>query len=123
MQEAREVGEFEEMLAKWVGCCAVCMGQGVSEVYHQMEGCPDREKQVWKGTQWGIERVTEEMIAKRRFGPYSACFGCGLPQAICQQWKAASNDGRLFRRVPGKKYQYPEVLFHIFVAQRVRALE
>ncbi|KJZ69028.1 hypothetical protein HIM_11587 [Hirsutella minnesotensis 3608] len=122
MEEAREIAEFEDLLAEWAGCCAVCKLEESSEVEHKMEECPRRDEWSWGHMQEGMRAVSEEMMGRRRFALYSACFGCGLPQAICVGWEAASEDGRLFRRT-GKKCQYPGVLFRIFVAQRVRARE
>ncbi len=120
MQEAREVGEFEDLLAEWAGCCAVCKLEDSVEVGHEMEDCPKKDTPTWVHMQQGTRAVLEEMMGRRRFALYSACFGCGLPQAICVGWEAASEDGRLFRRT-GQKCQDSDVLFRIFVAQRVRA--
>lgn len=63
------------------------------------------------------------MFIRKQFALFSACFECGLPQAICKQWKAASNDGRLFQKVKGAKCQYKGLLIRIFVAQRIQALD
>ena len=122
-QEAEEVGMFEDMLAEWAGCCGACKIERSEEVYHEPEACPRRETDMWERMREGTEMVWEEMITKKRFANYSACFGCGLPQEICEQWEAASDDGRLFRRVRGKKCQYKGVLFRIMVAQRARGDE
>jgi hypothetical protein len=123
MQEAKEVGEFEDLLAEWTGCCAVCKISELSEdVYHEMDACRHKGTERWVQLKEGIELVCEEMMTRKRFAKFSACFGCGLPQWICNSWVAASDDGRLFRKAAGKACQYGGgVIFHIMVAQRVRA--
>ena len=74
--------------------------------------------------QHGAELVEREIIDKKRFADFSACFYCGLPQSICNSWVASSYDGRLFQRAVGGVCQYGGgLIFKIMVAQRVRAKE
>jgi hypothetical protein len=44
--------------------------------------------------------MTEEIQGKKRFGNFSCCFDCGVPQAICQKWKQ-KDKVRWFEKVPG----------------------
>ncbi|EMT67217.1 Putative ATP-dependent DNA helicase Q1, partial [Fusarium odoratissimum] len=48
MQEAKEVGEFEDLLAEWTGCCAVCkISESSEDVYHEMDACRHRGTERW----------------------------------------------------------------------------
>lgn len=123
MRESREVSEFEDILAEWDGCCMVCRIDGRDEAYHSMDECPQKGLKIWDNMKQGIEAVQDEMFAKKQFAKFSACYECGLPQAICKQWEAASDDGRLFKRVRGGRCQYNGLLVRIFVAQRVQAVD
>lgn len=123
MQEAQEVSEFEEVLAEWDGCCIACKVGGHKEVEHELEECPRKGSIMWKQMTAGVEAMQEEMFTKKRFALYSACFQCGLPQAVCRRWEAASDDGRLFRAIRGRGCQYKGLLIRVFVAQRVQDIQ
>lgn len=123
MRETQEVSDFEDMLAQWDGCCIACMVKGRGDTHHSMDECPRKGSSTWDNIKQGIEAVQREMFTKRRFARFAACYECGLPQAVCRQWEAASDDARLFRRARAQECQYKGLLIGIFVAQRIRALD
>jgi hypothetical protein len=69
---------LEQELARWYGRCWICQQRGLDE-WHGLEDCPRPEGQT--AQQWA-----RQVQAQLRYDRYSGCFGCGLPQAICEQW-------------------------------------
>lgn len=114
-RETEEVGEFVDNLAECIRCCAVCNTEGSEEVDHKIEDCSRRDTSMWERTDYGAE-----MMESRRFAKFSVCFGCRLPQAICEQSQAASTDGRLFKRVLGRRCQYGRVISRIAAGRMAR---
>jgi len=49
MQEAEEVGRFEDILAEWARCYTVCKIKGlVATLDHEIEAYLHREKEEWE---------------------------------------------------------------------------
>lgn len=119
MREASEVEGFAKMVARWAGCCVVCWIQGREEEEHGKEQCPDQGKRIWAEVEASVQSVSEEMFTKRRFAAYAGCFGCGMPQWLCQGWAAADEDGRSFSQT-GKACQYGGVLMQMYVGLRMQ---
>jgi len=123
MQEVEEVEEFKQVIDRWVGCCVVCKMEGKRDADHRLDRCPKKGTSVWTFVLDGIQSTEREMFAKKRFANFSACFICGMPQAICQQWVADDEDGRTFRKVEGKSCQYKGVLVGMYVGLRTVLIE
>jgi RecQ family ATP-dependent DNA helicase len=114
MDEGEEVEEFRRQLESWVGCCAVCRLAGESDVYHEMEDCPQRNGEKWATIELGIETMEREMFVKKRFEPFSGCFYCGLPQAMCDKWREVGGDGGRFAFVRGGQCQYSGLVAKVY---------
>ncbi|KAH7199129.1 uncharacterized protein B0J16DRAFT_48627 [Fusarium flagelliforme] len=84
MQEAEEVGIFEDILAEWVGRYVVCKIDGTAEVsVNEVNTCPHKGTEGWEHIQQGAGLVQEEVSDKKRFAKFAAYFRCRLPQEIC----------------------------------------
>ncbi|KAM7210561.1 hypothetical protein V8F06_014061 [Rhypophila decipiens] len=51
---------------------------------------------------------------------FSSCFSCGVPQALCNQWKEEEGDGGRFQQVLGGRCQYQGLLILILVGSMVK---
>lgn len=120
MKEAGDAREFEKQLDEWAGCCVACKIGGRDEMYHKTEECTEKESGTWGKVMEGMKTVKSEMFDKRRFANYSACFICGLPQAICRRWAIVGDDGRRFQMARGGKCQYEGVLVQMYVGLGIR---
>jgi hypothetical protein len=89
---------FEQELTRWYGRCWICHESGADE-WHALEDCPESEGQTAR--QWAHQVQTQV-----RYSPYSGCFDCGLPQAICQQW--VSNGRGRWVKDRGRTCQFPK---------------
>jgi RecQ family ATP-dependent DNA helicase len=89
-QEAIEVSEFRQQLERWVDRCPLCHLQGRREQQHRLEDCQHPDLETVLGE---VATMTIEMQAKERFERFSCCYECGVPQAICQKWKAKDEGG------------------------------
>jgi hypothetical protein len=89
---------LEGELARWYGRCWICHEQGWDE-WHGLEDCRRRESE--KAQQWA--RQVQQQL---RYERYSGCWGCGLPQAICEQW--VSNGQGRWVQDPSRECQYPK---------------
>jgi len=56
------------------------------------------------------------MFIRRGFAPYSCCYDCGLPQAICKQWEPVKGDERRFQKQSSKQCQHIGVLAKVWAA-------
>ena len=107
--EGQEVAEFEEQLGKWVNKCPLCRFQKRHNQQHQLEDCPDPEAEmVYKM----VQIMIDEIYRKKRLAPFSCCYQCGIPQAICQRWKQKEEQG-WFQKVEGVECQYQGVVIPV----------
>jgi hypothetical protein len=108
-QHSMQVGGQEQMqlveaeflegeLARWYGRCWICHEQGWDE-WHGLEDCRRPESQ--RAQQWA--RQVQKQL---RYDRYSGCWGCGLPQAICEQW--VSNGHGRWVQDASRECQYPK---------------
>ena len=89
---------LERELAQWHGRCWICHQRGQDE-WHALVDCPHPEGQA--AQQWA-DRIQRTI----RFDNYSGCFFCGVPQAICEQWRS-NGQGRWVKDA-GHPCQYPK---------------
>ena len=110
-KEGQEIAEFEKQLREWANQCPLCKLQKKSQQKHRLEDCthPELESVLHR-----VQSMTEEIQGKKRFGKFSCCFDCGVPQEICQKWKQKDEQG-WFEKVPGVECQYKGVLIAVVV--------
>jgi hypothetical protein len=100
-QQQRQLADAEFVgpeLTRWYGRCWICHQSGADE-WHALQDCPQSEGQIAR--QWA-----HPVQMQVRYSPYSGCFDCGLPKAICQQW--VSDGRRRWVKKPGQMCQFPK---------------
>jgi RecQ family ATP-dependent DNA helicase len=91
MAQEVAVTDIESMLAHWHDKCSVCYVRQEAEINHSLEQCRRTEQEdVWAETQRLVKTI--------KYANYSACFDCGVPQAICAQFKPHPKLAGLFQR-------------------------
>jgi len=100
-KEGQEIVEFKEQLQKWANKCPLCRFQKRRQQQHRLEECEDPEARIVVKM---VQIMTQEIHQKKRLAPFSGCYQCGIPQAICQRWKQKEEQG-WFERVEGVKCQ------------------
>lgn len=113
--DAIEVKELVELLERWKYGCHRCQAFGSENRRHGLQECV---REGASAIREGIEGF-KKMI---RWAPYSCCFDCGLPQAICSQWEMNISTGG-YRRVPENHCQYAGVLEGIVFSVWVRRVQ
>ena len=74
--------------------------------YHNIRTCTHVEAARLR--QWALE------IRKQiKFDPYSGCFGCGVPQALCEAWVTNSNGQ--WSKVSNRHCQYNGLLIPVIM--------
>ncbi|KKZ66219.1 hypothetical protein EMCG_08055 [[Emmonsia] crescens] len=68
-----------EEAQRWKDQCLIC-ASGKREFDHELYRCPHEESQEAK-------RWMMTVRSKIKYARYSGCFGCGMPQSICNRWK------------------------------------
>ena len=118
MQRSGEAEEFRRYIRQWGGLCVVCWTQSTADVpsstdnlYHIREECPLGEAEDgWKRAEGVIGKFRREIFEKRRFERMAGCYWCGLPQALCERWRAINDEeGERFVLSQGQ-CQYGDVL-------------
>jgi superfamily II DNA helicase RecQ len=107
--EAIEVSQFRQQLEQWVDRCPLCHLQGRKEQQHRLEDCQHPEIEV---VLEAVTTMTTEIQRKKRFAPFSCCYTCGVPQAICQRWKQQEEQG-WFEEDIAVRCQYPHVVIPV----------
>jgi superfamily II DNA helicase RecQ len=111
-KEAAEVEALAELMEEWrVGCqwCRACGKEGSG---HELEDCQDEDAEE---AQKGYEKYKEHW----RIVPFSCCYECQLPQAICSSFQMDIVDGG-YRKQSGVRCPYKGVLGKTFVAAIMR---
>lgn len=110
-KEALEVVELREALEKWAQGCVWCRATGEGE-----EQCRSHRIGECRGEEAEVIRVAIARIKRGvRWEDYLYCFGCGLPQAICERFEWKEDTGR-YRRVQGRQCQYRGILIEAVVS-------
>lgn len=107
--EASEVERFGAMLEQWAIGCTWCRATGEDEwicASHTMEACGGEDVE-------DVEDMVQRWEKAIRWEPYSCCFDCGLPQAVCNRYEAQGDGG--YKRREGR-CQYPGVLIRSVVS-------
>jgi RecQ family ATP-dependent DNA helicase len=112
-QEAIEVMELERTLERWHQRCPICYIQIVDDAVamHPITECPQPAAEIINGH---VEKMFRTMTDGRKYAPFSCCFPCGVPQAICQQFEPSPHGG--WRQMAGIKCQFPGVVIPTVVS-------
>ena len=78
---AQEWKDFERELAWWKDRCGMCQAMGKQDTGHALDDCVEPNAQ---GARWKARK----MKRKIKYAEYRACYGCGVPQKICQGWES-----------------------------------
>ncbi|KAI9035034.1 uncharacterized protein KD926_004698 [Aspergillus affinis] len=86
-QQMRQERLTEEQVAEtalqWQDHCYICTLQGRDGASHDLYGCRAADSQTAK--RWMVQVRRQIQYAR-----YSACFQCGMPQAVCPGWENRS---------------------------------
>ena len=96
-------------MQKWANKCALCRFQKREQQQHGLEDCQDADAKLVVKM---VQIITEGIHKKKRLAAFSGCYNCGIPQAICQQWKQKEEQG-WFERVKGVRCQYQGVMIPV----------
>ena len=89
---------LEDVLEEWCVGCAYCHTFG-DEAYkeHEWSDCMGMDEEK-RGL---LESYTEEMKRTVKWANFAGCWGCAMPQGICETWQRDEANGR-FRWRDGK---------------------
>jgi superfamily II DNA helicase RecQ len=111
-QEACEVEALVELMEAWLGGCQWCRACGKDGRGHEVEDCAEEEAEQ--------ARIGYALFEKHWvIIPYSCCYECRLPQAICSSFKRDVVDGG-YRKQVGRGCRYKGVLGKTFVVATMR---
>ena len=102
--ESQAAWELEQQLKEWVGRCPVCFIRGFPESKHSIVDCVE-EGAAEVRKDWIT--MKDKMRDRRIFAPYSCCYDCHVPQAICSKW--AHENGR-WRCLPNGTCQFDQII-------------
>jgi superfamily II DNA helicase RecQ len=83
-QEFVDVAWLRRQLAKWANQCAICEAAGDDQSKHNVRQC-------WRAESTQVKEMIKAIEEEIRFEAYSGCFGCGMPQEICNRWESNSS--------------------------------
>jgi superfamily II DNA helicase RecQ len=111
-REACEVEALVELMERWLGGCQWCRACGKDGRGHEVESCVEEEAEQ--------ARIGYELFEKYWvIVPYSCCYECRLPQAICSSFEVDIIDGG-YRKQAGRGCRYRGVLGKTFVVATMR---
>jgi superfamily II DNA helicase RecQ len=79
----QEFGDMEwlrRQLAWWANRCGVCEAAGVVDSGHDIRQCRQAESM-------SITETIREIDKEIRYDRFAACYGCGVPQGVCNTWE------------------------------------
>ena len=116
-EERAELEQFQDDLAFWSRTCVICWERREQRAFagHELEECPywQRQRQAWKEQIEVEKEIKDQMWGKRRLERYSGCFGCGVPQLVCNRWRTADEDEGTFVEDRGKECQFAGVVIRV----------
>jgi len=114
--ESRDVYDLEGQFERWVGQCPLCVikGGGI-RASHSISECQQEEagevRKQWMEMAKGMRPGNGKA---GKFEPYSCCFTCYVPQAICQGWENQEEQGGKWRR-NSKQCQFKDIIIPVVV--------
>ena len=115
-QEAQETADLREVFEAWSQRCAVCWVKKRVDLQHQQQqACGSEFGELWDR----IEKTRSDLQDQFYKGPgyerFCACFKCGLPQEICDDWVAIEGDEGRFKK-SGRGCQYKGLALRLIAA-------
>jgi hypothetical protein len=114
--ENQDAYDLERQLERWVGQCPLCVimggGRGSSHSISecQQEGA-DKFREDWLDMAEGMRPRNGK---PGKFAPYSCCFKCYAPQAICQGWEGREGQSGKWKS-SGKRCQFKDIIMPVVV--------
>ena len=122
---AEKSGRLAEVLASWAGRCVMCRASGRSRQEHGLEECAEPLANK-------VLRLVQRARQAMQYAEYSACFDCGVPQALCESWVARDgvgdgdeheldhvNDNGMLRRTGERRCQWGGIIMEATQAMLV----
>jgi superfamily II DNA helicase RecQ len=115
---SRDIHDLERQLEWWVGRCPLCVILGCDEqqTQHTLSTCSHQEAN-------GARKAWFEMGKSMRppgpgkagkFAPFSCCYGCFVPQAMCQKWQRQEGQGRTWK-LTSRACQFSDIIMPVVV--------
>jgi superfamily II DNA helicase RecQ len=101
-REAVEVEKLVSLMEEWRVGCQWCRACGVEGSGHELEDCEEDEAESARAGLALFEKYWSRV-------PFSCCYDCRLPQAVCQSFKMDIVNGG-YRKQAGVRCQYLGVL-------------
>jgi superfamily II DNA/RNA helicase len=111
-EEAQEVEGLRVLMERWSVGCQWCRAEGLDGLDHEVEECVEEGGGHARD---GVQAFEESW----RVVPFSCCYECRLPQALCQSFEYDVVDGG-YRKQAGRRCQYLGVLEKVFVVATMR---
>jgi superfamily II DNA helicase RecQ len=114
--ESQAVAELERQFERWVGQCPLCVIQGRGQGgKHSISEC--QQEEAGKVRDEWVDMVLGMRPGKGKpgkFAPYSCCFKCYAPQAICQGWDSMEGQRGKWKST-GKECQFKDIIMPVVV--------
>jgi superfamily II DNA helicase RecQ len=114
--ESQDAYNLQRQLERWVGQCPLCVIRGGGrESSHSISECQqegaDKYREDWFDMAQGM-RPSKGKPGK--FAPYSCCFKCYAPQAICQAWEGREGQSGKWKST-GKRCQFKDIIMPVVI--------
>jgi RecQ family ATP-dependent DNA helicase len=109
-EESQAAWELERQLEEWVGRCPVCFIRGFPESQHSIVDCIEEGAEEVR-RDWF--QMRKRMRDDRMFAPFSCCYDCHAPQAICAKWVAENGK---WKNLPQGKCQFEGIIMPVVIS-------
>lgn len=117
MEEAQTWSEFEIHLEDWAaGRCAVCRLIGRADDHDEADCVRMQAGTLKRQVTEARAALEKEVWTKQRMERFSGCWECGLPQKICEQWRAVEGDKGRWQRLEDGVCQHGGLLIRVLGA-------
>ena len=115
---SQDIHDLEQQLEWWVGRCPLCviLGHDEQQTQHTLSVCShpeaDGARKAWFEMNKSMRPAGPGKAGK--FAPYSCCYGCFVPQAMCQKWQRQEGErGRW--KFTSKPCQFSDIIMPVVV--------
>lgn len=111
MEEIFRQEQLLKDLKTWKESCIACRLMQATEYEHEREECPLQQSANGAAAiRQAKEMVLEEIWKKKKLERFGGCFGCGIPQKICDRWESQEGDGGSFEMNLQRRCQFEGLL-------------